>query len=262
MQSPLAGSEDQNPLLPRGALPGKTEKREAGRRKMASAQIALNEKRKNNPMYLVKDITGMRFGRWSVVSFSHTRKKSAWWNCVCDCGTRRAVCGSSMRMGRTQSCGCYHRETARRLGESSATHKMTKSSEYRSWTAMKNRCLNRNQPSYKYYGEKGIKVCDRWINSFENFLKDMGFKPTPEHTIERQDNSKGYEPSNCRWATRAEQSLNTTSSRLLTFNDETKTSAEWSREVGIKNSTILARLNEYGWSVERALTERPRKWGR
>ncbi|MCK5601423.1 hypothetical protein KAR91_06135 [Candidatus Pacearchaeota archaeon] len=129
---------------------------------------------------------------------------------------------------------------------------MTKTPTYISWVAMLQRCNNPKGPAYHNYGGRGIKVCDRWLK-FENFLCDMGERPEGM-SIEREDNDKGYELGNCKWATVKEQSRNRRTNRRLTYNGETKTVVEWSETVGISAGIIGSRLYA-GWTIERALTE-------
>lgn len=114
--------------------------------------------------------------------------------------------------------------------------------EYRNWHNMKNRCLNQNIPEYKWYGARGIRVCDRWLNSFENFLADMGTRPSPKHSIDRIDNNGNYCPENCRWATQKQQSRNTRNNRKITINGICKTVAEWAEIVGMKQNSLLYRI--------------------
>ena len=116
---------------------------------------------------------------------------------------------------------------------------------------MKDRCHNERCKGYKFYGQRGIKVCERWRESFENFIADMGLCP-PGFTIERIDNSKGYEPSNCKWASWQEQFKNTRTCRNITFNGETMNASDWERKMGFKVS--ISRRIRLGWSVERAIT--------
>jgi hypothetical protein len=131
--------------------------------------------------------------------------KQALWQCVCDCGEVTVVASQHLRNGHTASCGCAQKDAT------SATHKkhgMTRSSEYLTWSNMKARCTNPKQTQYEDYGGRGIEVCERWRVSFEAFLADMGRRPSPELTLERINNSVGYEPGNCCWATRSEQAFN------------------------------------------------------
>lgn len=118
---------------------------------------------------------------------------------------------------------------------------------------MVKRCTNPKQQSYRYYGGKGVTVCDRWLAGFENFLADMGERPDGM-TLDRYPNASGnYEPGNCRWATPRMQQSNTSANVLLEFNGETKHISEWARSLGTHRETLVGRLRR-GWSVERALT--------
>lgn len=119
---------------------------------------------------------------------------------------------------------------------------------------MKSRCENPRNARYADYGGRGITVCDRWKDSFENFIADMGPPPTPSHSIEREDNSRGYEPGNCRWATDIEQGNNQRSNVLIEYNGKTQTIAQWARELGMNYQTLRQRIQKYGWSVERAFS--------
>lgn len=133
------------------------------------------------------------------------------------------------------------------------THGMTKTITYSSWRSMRSRCNNPKDASYARYGGAGVYVCERW-SSFECFLEDMGERPSLEHSLDRIDNSKGYEPNNCRWASILQQHNNRGDNRVLEFNGESLTLAEWARKLGVNRLTIVGRLN-LGWPVERALTE-------
>ena len=128
--------------------------------------------------------------------------------------------------------------------------------EYVVYNLMKARCLNKNNSKYKYYGSRGIKICDRWLgeNGFINFLNDMGVKPSNKHSIDRIDVNGNYEPSNCRWATRVQQANNMRTNVILEFNSEKKTQEEWGKIYGISGSNIHKRLKR-GWSIEDALTK-------
>lgn len=194
------------------------------------------------------DLTGQRFGRLIVIHRTTTTSYGGIrWCCKCDCGQTRFVFGHALRHGQTQSCGCWNREKA-------TTHGMTNTPEFTVWEMMIQRCTNKNHTSYPDYGGRGIAICQRWLSSFQNFFDDMGQRPTPVHTLERTDNSRGYNPNNCRWATPLEQGANKRNNHHITFNDETLTLSQWARRCGISKSTILKRL-QHGWSAERTLSE-------
>jgi hypothetical protein len=132
--------------------------------------------------------------------------------------------------------------------------KGSESVEYRTWARMKNRCTNPNHTAYPHYGGRGIAVCDRWMGSFEDFLEDMGRRPTPQHSIDRIDNDGDYEPGNCRWATKTEQSSNYSRNRVLEHGGRRQTLSQWANEVGVSAEAIASRIDAFGWSVEKALT--------
>ena len=157
-----------------------------------------------------RDLTGQTFGRLTVISFAGIRRQRSYWNCKCACGKDVTVVGIDLK-GHTISCGCAHTEitvkrnvSGRKHGENNAN-----SPEYRSWCNMKARCYDPKNKRFKYYGPRGIIVCDRWLHSFEAFLADMGRRPSIKHTLDRwPDNDGNYEPGNCRWATVTEQNRN------------------------------------------------------
>lgn len=158
-----------------------------------------------------KDITGQRFGRWTVIRRDGSNKfnKAMWW-CKCDCGNEVSVLGKSLRVGDSTSCGCQRKEKFRPSpnNQNGLKHGMHGSPEYITWIHMKARCSNPKDKRYKHYGGRGIKVCDRWVDSFESFFSDMGKRPTSQHSIDRINVNGDYEPSNCRWATPTEQRHN------------------------------------------------------
>lgn len=185
------------------------------------------------------DLVGQKFGRLTVQSYSH-KSKRAYWNCVCECGNLRKVDTTSLRGGNSKSCGCLLRDVTI---ERSTTHGRAKTPEYISWQAAITRCYNKLQKTYYRYGGRGITMCERWRNSFENFYADMGPKPTPKHSIERINNDGNYEPSNCKWATMKEQGRNTTKARLLTYNGMTMCINEWAEKLNINRGVIRYEAN-------------------
>lgn len=205
------------------------------------------------------DRTGQRYGRLLVVRRDdETPRKPGtafnWW-CQCDCGSPiRSVRGDGLGI-RVNSCGCLHREQfAERNTRHGAARRGEQSRAYGIWSSMKNRCLNPLAPRYDCYGDRGITVCDRWMD-FASFLADMG-EPPAGMTLERKDNNLGYCPENCVWATRREQSNNTRWNRNITVNGITASVAEWSEKLGLpRNSALIhQRIDKLGWSEEKAVT--------
>lgn len=198
---------------------------------------------------------GRTFGRWKVISHAPRRKGVERVNCVCSCGTAKDVDANSVQFGKSSSCGCYNRESAkaRATTHGEGSKRNGESSEYKSWLCMVWRCSNPSATQWKWYGGRGITVCERWRNSFPAFLADMGRKPTPKHTIERLNSDGNYEPANCVWATKKQQMRNTSRNRYVTHEGVTCTVAEWAERTGIPAGSIYARLYE-GWSHSDAVT--------
>lgn len=141
-----------------------------------------------------------------------------------------------------------------RVAGPKARHGYSYAPEYRAWQTMRLRCTVPSNPAYADYGGRGIKVCDRWLNSVESFIADMGPKPSPAHELDRYpDNNGNYEPGNCRWATRSDNDRNRRSNRLIAHQGETMTLVAWAERTGISEDVITKRLAA-GWSAEKALT--------
>ena len=132
---------------------------------------------------------------------------------------------------------------------------------YRKWSSMLERCTNPKQRSYRWYGAVGITVCDEWARSFEAFYRDMGELP-PGLTIDRIDSRKGYSPDNCRWATPLQQGENLPHAEHIEVNGETHTICGWSKRLGIPRTTLVQRVNKYGWTWQRAISTPARKYVR
>jgi hypothetical protein len=150
-------------------------------------------------------MTGQIFGNLIIINEVEPlyNKRVRRFMCKCDCGNQKIVMLSNLKNGSTKSCGCLSKINAYK------THGDSGSPEHQTWQRMKRRCDNEKGNRWEHYGGRGIKVCDRWLHSYENFLNDMGRKPSPKHSIDRIDVNGNYEPSNCRWSTPKEQSNNT-----------------------------------------------------
>lgn len=193
------------------------------------------------------DLTGKQFGRIIVLRKGERRGHNQLWECRCECGNIIRLRADHLQRGESRSCGC-------RQGFFKHGHAMTSgaSPEYISWMNMRKRCYDTKHESYPDYGGAGIVVCERWRNDFAAFLADMGLKPTPRHTIERIDGTKGYSPENCKWATQAEQNRNTSQNRNITIDGRTQCLADWAKEKGRKLATIHYRVNR-GMTFEDAI---------
>lgn len=201
------------------------------------------------------DIKGHIFGRLTVLERDSFVNGKTRWLCSCECGKQVSVIGQLLRNGRTKSCGCLRSD---RAAETALKHggyvgrKPTRT--MRIWKNMIQRTCNPNCPMYARYGAAGIGVCETW-KTFEGFVADMG-EALNGLTLERIDNSRGYSPDNCKWATYGEQNRNKTSSKKLTLNGRTQIAADWAAELGLTDSQIYKRIRR-GWSDEEVLLGRP-----
>jgi len=198
-----------------------------------------------------KNLIGKRFKYLTVLELSHKTNTRYYYICLCDCGNKTIVSSGHLTTNHTQSCGCYHIKQATKH---STKHNKCKSPEYYIWTGLKQRCYNTNNSHYKYYGGNEIRVCDRWLNSFQNFYNDMGNRPSAKHSIDRIDNKENYCPENCRWATISQQVNNKNSNRSFTINGKTMNLFQWAYHFKISPKNVWNRLS-LGWSIEKALTQ-------
>jgi hypothetical protein len=156
-------------------------------------------------MRIALDITGETYGLLTVLRLTRNLPRRAW-RCQCVCGRKKTILQMDLRSGNTRSCGClFHKGNNSSHGEARPEFR---TKEYTAWADLKARCTNPKNSSFKNYGGRGITVCKRWLNSYENFLKDMGRAPSPEYSIDRVNNNGNYTPNNCRWATAKTQANN------------------------------------------------------
>lgn len=196
---------------------------------------------------------GTRFGKLVVLEFAGIGKtRGADYRCRCDCGNEvvRPAIALRRTLAPTRSCGCLAASWA---GRSVARGGASRGPYYAIWSNIVQRCCNPRCRAYPKYGGRGIRVCERWRESIDAFLEDMGPRPSPAHSVDRIDNDGPYSPENCRWATRKEQSRNRPSRNVrMTCNGRTMLMVEWAEELGIKLATLHKRRKD-GWSDERAI---------
>lgn len=174
------------------------------------------------PLGMRKNLEGMKFGRWSVGPLSHIKNRASYWHCACECGNSRVVLGATLINGTSQSCGCLTVETTKRR---LTKHGLADTKPHMVWCSMRQRCKNPSTKGYRNYGARGIRVCDRWAQSFEAFWTDMGPTYRAGLTLERVNNNGNYEPGNCVWIEKNQQSKNRRPSSEWRFKkNETSTS--------------------------------------
>ena len=187
------------------------------------------------------DLSGQKFGRWSVLDYAG----ASYWHCVCTCGANRKVFGANLTRGQSLSCGCF-------AADQNTTHGLSRSRVYSIWEGMKARCTNPSSTYWHRYGGRGISFCERW-QKFENFYADVGDPPTEAHSLGRVDNDGNYTPENVRWETPEQQNHNKVLNHKVTIDGVTKTLTQWAQENGLKPSTVMSRIH-YGWDDRDAVT--------
>lgn len=198
----------------------------------------------------IDNLKNKKFGKLTVIKMHEDKSKGIKWVCKCDCGNETIVYSNFLKSGHTKSCGCLQKEVVSNIFR---THNLSKTKLYKRWEDMKNRCYTKTQTMYKYYGDRGIKVCDEWLdkeNGFINFYNwaiQNGYQDNL--TIDRIDVNGNYEPSNCRWVTMEQQANNKRNSCYITYNNETHTASEWGRILKIPYKLIHARYSK-GYCLE------------
>ena len=191
----------------------------------------------------VTDLIGERFNRLTVMKHTFINNKTHW-VCECSCGVEKTVSTYDLRSGSVQSCGCLHKDIV-------TTHNKSNSRSYNAWASMKKRCNNPSHKSWDSYGGRGIVVCDRWLESFENFYADMG-EPPEGMSLERKNNDLGYSPDNCKWATLVEQQNNRRVNVFIEFEGEHLTVAQLARKYSIDVRLLRKRI-QAGWNIYDAI---------
>jgi len=196
------------------------------------------------------DLTGKRFGNLTAVSFEgHNPGKSTEWECVCDCGNTIIKSIHKLQTNKNLSCGCIRNKRIRK-----PKHGLCKTRIFRIWRCMHNRCTNIKDIGYKYYGSKGITICDEWkdVRTFADWANNNGY--TDILTLDRIDSCGNYDPDNCRWSTMLEQENNRSDNVLIEYNGETNTLSNMCRKYNKKYNTMHSRLKK-GWTVSKAFNE-------
>lgn len=191
------------------------------------------------------DLTGQKFGNLTAIKEVGLNNMGVYnWLCKCDCGNDYIVRCSNLRDGNTKSCRCLniqalkivHTKHGQLVGGD-------KTPEYMAWDNMKRRCYDKNSPHFKNYGGRGIVVCQRWLHSFDNFLSDMGKRPSNAHSLDRHPNNDGnYEHSNCRWATKPEQQRNRRNNRWLEYNGVKMIITDWATRLRVSHVSVRYHL--------------------
>lgn len=197
----------------------------------------------------IKIVIGQIFYLLTVISLEEKRALNGGyiWKCQCSCGNITSVRADSLKNGTTKSCGCLVKEIT-------TTHGQSYSVEYQTWASMKDRCSNSNSENFINYGGRGISVCDRWLNSFENFYNDIGDRPSDDHSIDRINNDGNYEPGNCKWSTSEEQNNNTSRNKFYNYNGKNYSIEQLSKEYNINENTLTTRLSR-GLTIEEAINK-------
>lgn len=206
-----------------------------------------------------ENISDQPFGQLTALTLAPYNGHHRRWICQCECGEMATVDQNKLTSLHTTSCGCLRKEVTAERGRKAKTHGQSKSGYYTVWRSMLARCGNPNNIGYDRYGGRGIAVCDRWRNSFENFRDDMG--PRPEgHEIDRKDTNGNYGPDNCHWVTAAANTRNRRVTPTYTYDSRTMALGDWAEETGVPYLVLKDRIR-HGWTISRAIEQpiRPRK---
>lgn len=191
-----------------------------------------------------KDLTGMKFGRLTVIGIDDRGTRKAYWNCICDCGNAKSVRSDSLQSGAIKSCGCIKKEQDKVNLIKNHKHKQSGTRLYKIWQGIKRRCYNVHDSRYHRYGGRGITVCDEWKDDFSVFYEwAIANGYSDELTIDRKNNDGNYTPDNCKWADAKEQCNNRSTNIRITIGNSTRTLTEWCEIFGLDYKKINARYH-------------------
>lgn len=202
------------------------------------------------------DLTGQKFGKLTVLRLDHIRKYNKctkyYWLCLCECGNYCISSQNQLSRGKTKSCGCIQQKYF------GIKHNLRNTKLYNNWDNIKKRCYAKTDYHYKWYGKRGITICDEWKNDFKAFYDwAMANGYEEDLTIDRIDVNGNYEPNNCRWISIQKQQQNKRSNHYITYKNQTKCIAEWAKIYNISRATLSWRIRK-GWDIERALEITPK----
>lgn len=200
-----------------------------------------------------KDLSGQRFGLLTAVKCVGVVKSKTRWECICDCGETSVKVYQHLVLGLTKSCGCFRKKyAAEKMRKMVTTHGLSVNKWWSNWHRMMDRCYNKKSARYASYGGRGISVCERWHDA-ALFHEDMGDRPEGK-SLDRINNDGNYSPENCKWSTYIEQNNNRRTTKIIEFNGESLSGAQWARKLGVSKGFIYHRLKTM--TVEKALTLR------
>lgn len=204
------------------------------------------------------DLVGHKFGRLTVISFAYILKNNRWWHCLCKCGNKKTLTTAVLKGGHSRSCGCLARDFAKARATKHGKHGIP---EYEIWKSMKQRCHNENAKDYHFYGARGISVCEKWRDSFDAFIEDIGYRPGKDYSIERINVNGNYAPGNVKWIRRFMQHRNTRRNVMIEWNGKTMCLLDWSEETGIPHSTLRNRVYVYNMKPPELFAPKGAYWG-